>query len=81
MDHISLAGLAVFLSGLAVGLVIGFALAPVVRLWIAWHEWRDASSQARSTEASLKREAEGPWDPVGARRPSMRPPKLHPDPR
>jgi hypothetical protein len=44
-----------FLSGLGVGLLLGVVLGPVVRFWLWWHEWLDASREARLTEAVMKR--------------------------
>ena len=48
-------GLGSFITGLVVGIGIGLLLAPMLRSWLAWREWLDASQEARLTDAVLDR--------------------------
>jgi hypothetical protein len=47
--------------GLALGLVAGILLGPVIRFWVAWKEWERASSEARLTEDAMRRMGRPPW--------------------
>jgi ABC-type transport system involved in cytochrome bd biosynthesis fused ATPase/permease subunit len=38
-----------------IGLLVGLVLAPVLRSWILWRQYRSASRQAASAEAALRR--------------------------
>lgn len=49
----SLGDVGVFVGGLILGILAGVVLFPLVRLWLTWHEWRDASRKARLTEEVL----------------------------
>jgi len=49
----SLGDVGVFAAGLILGTLVGLVLSPVFRLWLTWHEWRDASRKARLTEDVL----------------------------
>ncbi|HEX6261984.1 MAG TPA: hypothetical protein VF097_03950 [Actinomycetota bacterium] len=49
----SLGEIAEFLAGLAVGVLIGVVLAPLVGFWVRRHEWKEASRKARLTEDVL----------------------------
>lgn len=40
---------------LILGFVLGLVAGPVLRSWIVWHEYRDASRQARLTDETLRR--------------------------
>lgn len=42
-----------FLPGLAIGVVVGLLLARAFWSWIAWRQWRDASSEADRRAARL----------------------------
>jgi hypothetical protein len=44
-----------FLSGLGLGILLGVVLGPVARFWLWWHEWLDASREARLTEEVMER--------------------------
>jgi hypothetical protein len=44
-----------FLSGLGLGILLGVLLGPVARFWLWWHEWLEASREARLTEEVMKR--------------------------
>jgi hypothetical protein len=79
VPFVSLVAFGEFLTGLVLGLVIGFVAGPLVRFWLAWHEWRDSSREARLTEATMNRMDEGPWrllagrGAAASRRPHPRP--------
>jgi hypothetical protein len=52
-----------FLAGLAIGVFLGLLLGPLVRSWVAWREWVQASREADLTDRLLtrmEREAEDP---------------------
>ena len=64
------------LTGLVIGIVIGLAIGPVIRSWLAWREYLDASREARLHEDILRLmsdptssdgTAEDPLGPVGTR--------------
>jgi hypothetical protein len=38
-----------------VGVLVGLLLAPVLRSWILWRQYRSASRQAGTAEATLRR--------------------------
>lgn len=61
---VAVAGLGEVLSGLVVGLFLGLLLGPVLRFWLAWHTWTEASREARLTEDVLERMEAGPWRPL-----------------
>jgi hypothetical protein len=42
------------LVGLLIGLVLGLLVGPVLRSWLAWREYREASREAQLTEDVLK---------------------------
>jgi hypothetical protein len=71
---------AVFLSGLVLGVLLGILLGPVIRLWLTWREWAEASREARLTEAVLKRMDARPWRlPHEKRAPGAGHPRSQPD--
>jgi hypothetical protein len=75
------AGLAEFLGGLVLGVFLGVVLGPVIRLWLSWHQWVEASREARLTEDVLKRIDARPWRLPREKRPARaRPPRSQPDP-
>ncbi len=62
--------------GLAIGIIIGLAIGPLFRSWLAWREYVDASREARlhedvlrlmSDPASHEETAEGSRGPVATR--------------
>jgi hypothetical protein len=44
-----------FIAGLIIGVLLGLLLGPVLRSWLAWREWVDASTEADLTERFLAR--------------------------
>jgi hypothetical protein len=44
-----------FLAGLIIGVFVGLLLGPLLRSWLAWREWVDASKEADLTERFLAR--------------------------
>jgi hypothetical protein len=46
------------LIGLLLGIVIGLAIGPLLRSWLAWREYVEASREARLTEDILRRMSE-----------------------
>ncbi|HEX9824181.1 MAG TPA: hypothetical protein VGB51_07300 [Actinomycetota bacterium] len=50
-----------FVGGLALGLLLGVVVGPLVRLWISWREWSEASREARLTEDVLEAMERRPW--------------------
>lgn len=50
-----------FLLGMAVGLLAGLLVGPVLHTWLTWREWRDASQEARLTEDVMRVMGDGPW--------------------
>jgi hypothetical protein len=50
-----------FLGGVVLGALVGIFLGPLIRYWITWREWLDASREARLTEDVLKLMDTGPW--------------------
>lgn len=58
---VAVIALAEFLSGLVLGVFLGIILGPAIRLWLTWHEWAEASREARLTEDVLKRMDARPW--------------------
>jgi hypothetical protein len=54
-------GIGEFVSGLILGVLLGLVLGPILRFWLAWHEWVAASRGARLTEDVLRRMDAGPW--------------------
>jgi hypothetical protein len=48
------------LIGVLLGIVIGLALGPLIRSWISWREYLDASREARLHEELLRRMKEAP---------------------
>jgi hypothetical protein len=51
------------LVGLAIGASVGFLAGPVIRARITYHEWQEASRQARLTDEFLARlDGEDPDD-------------------
>jgi hypothetical protein len=50
-----------FAAGLAVGLAIGLVVGPLLRMWLSWREWSEASREARLTEDVLERMDRQPW--------------------
>lgn len=50
-----------FLGGMVLGALVGIFLGPLIRTWITWREWADASREARLTEDVLKLMDSGPW--------------------
>lgn len=64
------------LIGLMIGIVIGLAIGPLLRSWLSWREYLEASREARLHEEILRLmsespsgedRAEGPLGPVGTR--------------
>lgn len=61
--------------GLLIGFVVGLVVGPVVRSWLTWREYVDASREARLHEETLRRmglpgddrTAEDPFGPVASR--------------
>jgi hypothetical protein len=45
----------VFLGGLVVGTLLGIVLGPFIRLWVTWHDWKEASRESRLAEDLLDR--------------------------
>jgi hypothetical protein len=43
------------LGGLILGLVLGLILGPVIRSWLAWREYTEASRAARLADDVLRR--------------------------
>jgi hypothetical protein len=72
-----------FLVGLLLGLVIGLLVGPVLRSWLIFREWSDASREAKLADrlvTRLEADAEGdvpsvPNDHVAPRTPSTREPR------
>lgn len=58
-------------AGLVLGALLGFLLGPVVRFWLAWREWTEASREARLTDAVLERMEAGPWRALRDRQPAQ----------
>jgi hypothetical protein len=50
------------------GFVLGLVASPVIRSWIAWHEYRRASREAWLADETLRRLEEGS-EPPGERTP------------
>jgi hypothetical protein len=53
--------IAEFLAGLIVGVLIGLALAPVLRAWILWQvfsQWRDPPTDADREPTDIRTDAE-----------------------
>jgi hypothetical protein len=48
------------LTGLLLGIVIGLLLGPLVRSWLAWREYTEASREARLHDEVLRRMAASP---------------------
>jgi hypothetical protein len=78
-----------FVAGLIIGVFLGLLLGPILRSWLAWREWVEASKEADLTERFLARweeedarsddrplEKQGPAAELGtsSRRPSAAPP-------
>ena len=42
------------LIGLLLGIIIGLAVGPILRSWLAWREYVDASREARLHEEALR---------------------------
>lgn len=57
---VAVTGLANFLSGLVIGVLVGLLVSPLLRFWLTWHEWAEASREARLTEDVLERMDAGP---------------------
>ena len=64
------------LIGLAIGILLGLAIGPLFRSWLAWREYVDANREARlhedvlrlmSDPAGKEAPAEDPVGPVGTR--------------
>jgi hypothetical protein len=50
-----------FVAGLLIGVFLGLLLGPILRSWLAWREWVEASREAELAERFLARlEAEAP---------------------
>jgi len=58
---IAASGAGLFVGGLVLGLAAGMVVGPLVRLWISWREWSEASREARLTEDVLARMDGRPW--------------------
>jgi hypothetical protein len=62
-----------FVAGLIIGLFLGLLMGPILRSWLAWREWVDASKAADLTERFLARweeeEARSDQHPVDAQLP------------
>jgi hypothetical protein len=43
------------LAGLLIGFVAGLVIGPLIRSWLAWREYLDASREARLHEETLRR--------------------------
>jgi hypothetical protein len=43
------------LIGLLLGMIIGLLIAPVLRSWLTWRQYVDASREARRAEEVLRR--------------------------
>jgi hypothetical protein len=43
------------LAGLLIGFVVGLVIGPVIRSWLTWREYMDASREARLHEQALRR--------------------------
>lgn len=57
--------------GLVLGIVIGLLLGPLVRSWLAWREYVDASREARLTDDVIRFMSEPvDQDKAGAQRAS-----------
>jgi hypothetical protein len=52
------AGFDEFLAGLLIGVFLGLVLGPVLRSWLAWREYVEASREADLTERLLEHLAE-----------------------
>jgi hypothetical protein len=50
------------LIGLVLGIVIGLLLSPLLRSWLAWREYAEASREARLAEGVLRRMSESATD-------------------
>jgi hypothetical protein len=48
-----------FIVGLVIGVFLGLLLGPVLRSWLAWREWVEASREADLTDRLLVRLEEG----------------------
>jgi hypothetical protein len=46
------------LIGLLLGIVIGLVISPLLRSWLAWRQYVEASREARLTEDVLRRMSE-----------------------
>lgn len=51
-----------FVAGLLIGVFLGLLVGPILRSWLAWREWVEASREADLTERFLAR-----WEEEGAR--------------
>jgi hypothetical protein len=68
-----------FVAGLVIGVFLGLLLGPILRSWLAWREWVEASREAELTEGFLARweeeeDARSDDRPSEARRPAVEPP-------
>jgi hypothetical protein len=68
-----------FVAGVIIGVFLGLLLGPILRSWLAWREWVEASREAELTERFLAR-----WEdetdrsrngPSGSRGPGAQPPR------
>jgi hypothetical protein len=48
-----------FVAGLVIGVFLGLLLGPILRSWLAWKEWAEASREADLTERFLALWEEG----------------------
>jgi hypothetical protein len=64
------AGSGDLIVGLLIGAAIGFLAGPLLRHWLAWREWADASREADLTDELLRRleETKEPQDEPGTDR-------------
>jgi hypothetical protein len=67
-----------FVVGLIVGVFVGLLAGPVVRSWLVWREWREASHEARLTEDLLERMESEAASPTTDRQPPVPPPRGEP---
>lgn len=61
------------LAGLLLGVVIGLLVGPVLRSWITWREYTNASREARLVEETLRlmgeeKESGNPGEPLAPAR-------------
>jgi hypothetical protein len=57
------------LIGLLLGIVIGLLISPLLRSWLTWRQYVDASREARLAEDVLRRMSEAaPAETSGSRR-------------